>query len=158
MNTPRDHRNNAVRHITIDRVLLVGILIVQLGMIAWLLTRHQMQTRDDRTSPRTPDPITQVSPDAQRHATAGRRGYSPPFPIPAQHAATQRLAMAAQSAMLRRSTIRQELDRMMRDTMHMVDHMNSLVGFDEHWDRLYASPTMDMREMDDCYEVVVSLP
>ncbi|NCC53660.1 MAG: Hsp20/alpha crystallin family protein, partial [Spartobacteria bacterium] len=33
-----------------------------------------------------------------------------------------------------------------------------LVGFDEHWDRLYASPTMDMREMDDCYEVVVSLP
>jgi len=154
---PRDNKNNALRHVMIDRVLLVGILIVQLGIIVWLLRQHQIQHRVNSTSPQTPNLNTLLSQDAQAHRPANRRGFPSPFPLPVQ-ISTQRVALQVHSAVRRRHTMRRDVDRMMNDAFSLFDRMDSMMHFDDHWKRLHATPTMDMRETPDSYEVVISLP
>ena len=153
----RDNRKDAVRHVTINRVLLVGILIVQFGMIAWLISQHRMQSHDDSTFPQTPNPKSLLQQDAQQHLTANRRGFTSHVLLPIQ-ISTQRVTLQVHSAILRRSTIHKEVDRMMNNAFSMFDRMDSMMHFDEHWNRLHATPAMDMRETQNSYEIVMSLP
>ena len=135
-----------------ERMLLAGTLVLQVTVMAWLYQQHQTQkailqelsqwrAREPRVvrldPPRHVSPL-QVIPFANR-APSAPHPVSNPFVFPADN-------------------VQVHFNRMMRDAFENMERMSSLMNFDAGWDSLPASPTMDMRELADRYEVIYSLP
>ena len=136
-----------------ERKLLRWILVLQIVILAWLAKNHfdgafGRRTHNppaDTTLTETLPSLESSSPDAPSsffqlpHFSILRRTPPPQYPHPADR-------------------MRAEMERMMLDANRAFADVDSFFGSDAAFASLPASPTMNMREMDDAYELSLALP
>lgn len=110
---------------TLERVLLVGILAMQL-VIAWGLFR--------------PNAVEEGRMEAERPLSTVTQGPSAPGPLPPER------------------SVFGDMDAFFADALENMKRLRSAMHIDEGWERLCASPTMDMRYNDANYLVSFSIP
>ncbi len=123
-----------LRWVTIDRVILVGLLTSQVGLWGWLY-RERQADREPR------------APAAQPGMTTGQRQpvrVAPPIPNEARMTAMAQL--------------QRQFDRMAAQAFGGFPAGPEWADFDAGWDQLALSPTMEMRETAAGCEVIFSLP
>ncbi|OGV45152.1 MAG: hypothetical protein A2X46_11090 [Lentisphaerae bacterium GWF2_57_35] len=139
---------NGVR---LERVLLAVTLALQVIIMAWLYQQHRLQqdikqslVRLEETNPRLLRTDI-VRPAPLNIFPLGARRPNQPHPLSNPYAFPE-------------DNVQAHLHHMMADAFENFERMSSLMNFDAGWEALSASPTMDMRELDDRYEVIYSLP
>jgi len=135
MSTDRQLSPASRGSISIERVLLVAILGMQL-VIAWGLYRRDPQPADSEIErPVAADVAGMVEPEVRMYPILQPRPVSYP-----------------------RRDIFGDMDALMSDAFHNMARLRSAMHIDEGWDVLSASPTMDMRDGDSDYLVSFSIP
>lgn len=168
---------------TIDRILLLGILMVQVGLLYIFLRpapdalsnsgiqRHSNQTvliRDgdsdsstntyiqlsDIFSENEADDTTPGSVEAEMQNLFESVLRQSPF-----FNATNEFYLNTSGSPLRRMRdIQKQMNKMMEMSARDFEMIDNLMNFDEGWNTLSTSPTMDMRDNGDKYTVLISLP
>lgn len=127
--------------LTVERVMLCIILLLQ-TTILFSLWRHGKE--------RESKPV--VSDSRQGHGTSSLTKSSPVHDM-------VRVPMPARLAHLQAaSRMFDEMDQMFQGTIGDFGRMSPFVDLDSGWDSILASPAMDMKEKDNRYVVVFSLP
>ena len=163
--------------LTFDRMLLVGVLVLQLVIVlrsGWF--RRDKPTASDPESESTTVPgNSSVVPPHQAHSALVRpRIVSAPIPatdddideilgfLMAGHAFPTRPTSSDRfpPGFLQPSfgDMHRQMDRMLQQAMREFEAMERSISVDDGWAALTASPTMDMREDDNSYHIVFSLP
>ncbi len=135
-----------------ERKLLRWILVLQIVILAWLAKNHfdgafGRRTHNppaDTTLTETLPSLESSSPDAPSsffqlpHFSILRRTPPPQYPHPADR-------------------MRAEMERMMLDANRAFADVDSFFGSDAAFASLPASPAMNMRELDDAYELSLAM-
>ncbi len=135
-----------------EKKLLRWILVLQLVILAWLAKNHFDGTFGrrshnppaDATLTETLPSLEPSSPDVPSsffqlpHFSILRRTPPPRYQHPADR-------------------MRDEMERMMRDANRAFSDVDSFFGSDASFASLPASPTMNMRELDDAYELSLAM-
>jgi len=136
-----------------EHKLLRWVLILQIVILAWLAKNHfdgafnrgsHTDTPAVATVPNTPPSLESNVPNAPSF-------FSHPFTSPLQSARSRRLSHPA-------SRMRAEMAQMMSQANRAFADFDSVFGADAAWASLPASPTLNMREEDDAYELSLTLP
>jgi HSP20 family molecular chaperone IbpA len=122
-----------------ERVLLTGSLVLQVVVMAWLYQLHQTQKSVQQDLARLKNQVPLNVFPFGRQVQPAHKPLSNPYVFPADN-------------------VQAHFNRMMADAFNNFERMSSLINFDAGWDALQASPTMDMRELKDRYEIIYSLP
>jgi len=138
----RTIRNGERKFLTVERVLLCMILLLQTTILFWL-----WQDKGGVVS----GPCVGGDGEAQASRKVQERGQTMaparrflfPFPAFRYHKAVN---------------VFDDMDRMFESALAEFGRTDPLVDLDNGWDRIMASPTMDMKERDNRYVVVFSLP
>ena len=150
-----DNANNPAPAPSGERKLLRWILVLQVVILAWLAKNHldgafNRRAHNPPAVPTQPDTPPSLEPSAQPNAPSSfsllprlavfqRPAPAPRFPHPADR-------------------MRDEMERMMAEANHAFADFDSVFGPDDAWAALPASPAMNLREMDDAYELSLALP
>ena len=145
-----DNANNPSPAPTGERKLLRWILVLQVVILAWLAKNHfdgafNRRTHNPSAAATQSDTPPSLEPSAQPNAPSSfsllprlavfqRPASAPRFPHPADR-------------------MRDEMERMMAEANHAFADFDSVFGPDDAWAALPASPAMNLREMDDAYEL-----
>ena len=128
-------KESGLRVVSVERVLLVAILGMQL-VIAWGLYQRAPQEVDAETErPVVADVARTREPEVNMYPILPSRPVS--FP---------------------RRDLFDDMDAFMSDAFQNMARLRSAMHIDEGWDVLSASPTMDMRDGDSDYRVSFSIP
>ena len=150
-----DNANHPSPAPTGERKLLRWILVLQVVILAWLAKNH-FDGAFNRRSLNPPAVATQsdtppsLEPSAQPNAPSSfsllpRLGvFQRPAPMPRYRHPADRM--------------RAEMERMMAEANQAFANFDSVFGPDDAWAALPASPAMNLREMDDAYELALALP
>jgi HSP20 family molecular chaperone IbpA len=138
----------------VERVALAGILVLQIAIL-W-----QLRVRESET-PEPGPPSRKPSTDAD--GTAAFRGLRQETPEPAGRWPRRGVARLDTTPGINpglREAVRfqDRMNRMFEQALTDMERMGGLWDLDGGWDALMASPAMDMREHEDSYIVVVSVP
>ena len=150
-----DNANNPAPAPSGERKLLRWILVLQIVILAWLAKNH-FDGAFNRRSLNPPAVATQsdtppsLEPSAQPNAPSSfsllpRLGvFQRPAPMPRYRHPADRM--------------RAEMERMMAEANQAFANFDSVFGPDDAWAALPSSPAMNLREMDDAYELALALP
>ena len=128
-------KESGLRVVSVERVLLVAILGMQL-VIAWGLYQRAPQEVDAETErPVVADVARTREPEVNMYPILPSRPVS--FP---------------------RRDLFDDMDAFVSDAFQNMARLRSAMHIDEGWDVLSASPTMDMRDGDSDYRVSFSIP
>ena len=141
-----------------DRRLLRWILVLQILIIGWLAKNHfdgafnrssHDQPSAGATSSESPPSLEpSVQPNAPSSFSPLSRFslFRPASPPPARRyrPAPDRIFV--------------EMERMMDEANRAFANFDSLFGMDDAWAALPASPSMNLRELDDSYELSLAVP
>jgi HSP20 family molecular chaperone IbpA len=147
-----DNANNPTP--TGERKMLRWILVLQIVILAWLAKNHFDGTFGRRThNPPAVATLTDTPPSLEPSAPNAPSSF---FPLP-------RLSILPSSPPAQRfwhpaSRMRDEMERMMADAHRAFADFDSFFDADAAWATLPASPAMNLREMDDFYELALALP
>ncbi len=137
-----------------ERKLLRWVLVLQIVILGWLAKNHfdgafARRTHNPpavATLTETPHSLEPSAPNASSpfsllpHLAVFHAAPQPPrFPHPADR-------------------MRAEMERMMIEANRAFTGFDSFFDRDDTWATLPASPAMNMREMDDAYELTLALP
>ena len=150
-----DNANNPTPAPTGERKLLRWVLVLQIVILAWLaknhldgaFTRRHLNPPVVATQSDTPPSL---EPSAQPNAPSSfsllpRLGvFQRPAPMPRYRHPADRM--------------RAEMERMMAEANQAFANFDSVFGPDDAWAALPSSPAMNLREMDDAYELALALP
>lgn len=162
--------------ITADRIVLCAVLAFQAGLAGWFYsytrTQSEAQTANENhmsmehkdIASQADDQLAQnkysssVTPSSLRSMrtpshSAGMGRVIPPHPV----ALMDEAFITPISYSDQQATADQMRDRMRR-RVDAFRQMNNLIYSDDDWTGLAMSPTMDMREQNDHYEVTFSIP
>ncbi|NCD31801.1 MAG: Hsp20 family protein [Spartobacteria bacterium] len=170
-----------IHSITADRIVLFTVLAFQVGLAGWFYTYTREGDKQAASELNTPDgrlsiqhtqnvasqPVGQpafsdsssVIPSSMRsmrtpsHSAGMGRVITPPHPV----ALMDESFITPISFTDSRAVMAQMQDRMRR-RMEAYQQKNALIYSDDDWSGLARSPTMDMRERGDVYEVTFSIP
>ncbi len=142
MENQEQHSQRPRGRVNKAQALLLVMIALQVVILGWLYRQHQVQqqimeleaARLARQEAVEPPTLTPTTP---------RAVHSGLFPPP---------------LLLSPNAMHDRFNRMMSEALQSFDQMSGRMNFDSGWDRLPASPTMDMRAFDDRYEVLFSLP
>ena len=145
-----DNANNPSPAPTGERKLLRWILVLQVVILAWLAKNHfdgafNRRTHNPSAAATQPDTPPSLEPSAQPNAPSSfsllpRLGvFQRPAPVPRYHHPADRM--------------RAEMERMLAEANQAFANFDSVFGPDDAWAALPASPAMNLREMDDAYEL-----
>ena len=151
-----DNANNPVPTPTGERRLLRWILVLQVVILGWLAKNYfdgafSRRSHNQPTAVATqPDTPPSLEPSAQPNA-------------PSSFSLLPRLAVFQRPAPAPRyrhpaDRMRAEMERMMAEANQAFAGFGSFVDRDDVWATLPASPAMNLREMDDAYELALALP
>jgi len=133
--------------------LLRWVLILQIVILAWLAKNHfdgafnrgsHTDTPAVTTVPDTPPSLESSVPNAPSF-------FSDPFTSPLQSPRSRRLSQNA-------NRMRAEMAQMMAKADRAFADFDSVFGADAAWSSLPASPSVNMREEEDAYELSLTLP
>ena len=151
-----DSTNNPNPAPTGERKLLRWILVLQVVILGWLAKNHfdgafSRRSHNQPTAVATqPDTPPSLEPSAQPNAPSSfsllprLAIFQHPAPTPRSHHPADRM--------------RDEMERMMAEANRAFANFDSIFGPDDAWAALPASPAMNLREMDDAYELSLALP
>ena len=150
-----DNANNPAPAPTGERKLLRWILVLQVVILAWLAKNHldgafNRRLHNPPAVATQPDTPPSLEPSAQPNAPSSfsllpRLGvFQRPAPVPRYHHPADRM--------------RAEMERMLAEANQAFANFDSVFGPDDAWAALPASPAMNLREMDDAYELALALP
>jgi HSP20 family molecular chaperone IbpA len=134
MSAAKEHPRAKRAAFTVERVLLTVILGMQL-VIAWGLFWPHLPAGSAEEEVVTASEVAGAS-DAELHS---------PLPRPSFFPAVRRDPF-------------EEMDAMFSDALENMARLRSAMHIDEGWERIAASPTMDMRAGDADYVVSFSIP
>ncbi len=153
--------------ITIDRALLVAVLGIQAGMAGWFYKyyntqqqRTAQQTEDSYRNtlvPPRPAPFRFSIPSRPFSAGFGRTAHTTPSgalltPPTSFFGAPQAGFPNDPDALFA------DMDRRMQQSVAAFQRMHNALLADDAWRGVHSVPTMDMRELDDRYEVTFGVP
>ena len=151
-----DSTNNPTPVPTGERKLLRWVLVLQVVILAWLAKNHldgafSRRSHNQPTAVVTqPDTPPSLEPSAQLNAPSSfsllpRLIARPrlPAPAPFRHPADR---------------MRAEMERMLAEANRAFADFDSVFDRDDMWAALPASPAMNMRELDNAYELTLALP
>jgi HSP20 family molecular chaperone IbpA len=138
-----------------DRKLMRWILVLQIVILGWLAKNHldgafHRSSHNQPTADATPSETTPPSLESSVANAPSPSSLFPGFavfrlpPPPARRAAHPADRMRA------------EMERMLDEANQTFASFNSFFGMDDAWASLPASPSVDMRETDDAYELSLS--
>jgi HSP20 family molecular chaperone IbpA len=136
-----------------EHKLLRWVLVLQIVILAWLAKNHfdgafnrgsHTDTPAVATVPNTPPSLESNVPNAPSF-------FSDPFTSSLQSSRSRRLSHPAHRMRAEMAQMRSQANRAFAD-------FDSVFGADAAWASLPASPTMNMREEDDAYELSLTLP
>ena len=138
-----------------ERKLLRWILVLQVVILAWLAKNHldgafSRRALNPPAVATQPDTPPSLEPSAQPNAPSSfsllpRFGvFQRPAPVPRYRHPADRM--------------RSEMERMLAEANQAFANFDSVFGPDDAWAALPASPAMNLREMDDAYELSLALP
>jgi hypothetical protein len=138
-----------------ERKLLRWILVLQIVILGWLAKNHldgafnrrsHNQPTAVATQPDTPPSLEPSAMNAPSSSSLFPRlslfRRTPPPPRRLRHPATH---------------LRAEMERMMDEANQAFADFDSFFGMDDAWAALPASPSMNMRELDDAYELSLAI-
>jgi HSP20 family molecular chaperone IbpA len=138
-----------------ERKLLRWILVLQIVILGWLAKNHldgafnrrsHNQPTAVATQPDTPPSLEPSAMNAPSSSSLFPRlslfRRTPPPPRRLRHPATH---------------LRAEMERMMDEANQAFAGFDSFFGMDDAWAALPASPSMNMRELDDAYEFSLAI-
>ena len=151
-----DNTNNPNPAPTGERRLLRWVLVLQVVILGWLAKNYfdgafNRRSHNQPTAVSTqPDTPPSLEPSAQANAPSPftlmpRLVAFPRAPVPTRfrHPADR---------------LREEMERMMTEANRAFVDFNTIFDRDDVWATLPASPAMNMRELDDAYELSLALP
>ena len=150
-----DNANSPERASTGERKLLRWVLVLQVVILAWLAKNH-LDGAFNRRSLNPPAVATQsdtppsLEPSAQPNAPSSfsllprLAVFQRPMPQPRYRHPADRM--------------RAEMERMMAEANQAFANFDSVFGPDDAWAALPSSPAMNLREMDDAYELALAIP
>ena len=150
-----DNANNPAPAPSGERKLLRWILVLQVVILAWLAKNH-LDGAFNRRHLNPPVVATQsdtppsLEPSAQPNAPSS-------FSLLPRLALFQR-PMPAPRYGHPADRMRGEMERMMAEANRAFADVDSFFGPDDAWAALPASPAMNLREMNDAYELSLALP
>ena len=144
---------------TVDRLLLVSVLAVQLVMLSTM--RELAQDRSDNVS--MADKTSAAAELGPSGVLAGQMTDIahvgvPTVGSPAVVVRRPVLTFGGNPALGRMRTMQSRMDRMREEAISDFERMSGFWDIDHRWESLLASPAIDMREEDGAYVVVCSLP
>lgn len=151
-----DNANNPVPAPSKERRLLRWILVLQVVILGWLAKNHfdGAFSRRSHTQPSAvatqPDTPPSLEPSAQPNAPSSfsllprLAVFQRPMPQPRYRHPADRL--------------RAEMERMMAEANQAFAGFDSFFDRDDVWATLPASPSMNLRELPDAYELALALP
>ena len=151
-----DNANNPVPAPSKERRLLRWILVLQVVILGWLAKNHfdGAFSRRSHTQPSAvatqPDTPPSLEPSAQPNAPSSfsllprLAVFQRPMPQPRYRHPADRL--------------RAEMERMMAEANQAFAGFDSFFDRDNVWATLPASPSMNLRELPDAYELALALP
>jgi len=136
-----DHESGATRHPPVDRLLLVAILVVQL-LILW------------RTGSRPKEGVDPNPPETLQSSQVAHQQPGPPIGVVPPRPLEPEQVFLHPSALL----LENHMEHMMVDALAQFEQIERLLSEDATWSALPPSPTMEMRDEEDSYVVLFSLP
>ena len=136
-----------------ERKLLRWILVLQIVILGWLAKNHFDGTFGRRTHNPPADPtLTETLPSLESSSPDAPSSFFqlPHFSI-LRHTPPPQYQHPA-------DRMRDEMERMMQEANHAFADVDSFFGSDAAFATLPASPTMNMRELDDAYELSLAMP
>jgi HSP20 family molecular chaperone IbpA len=141
-------KRKKARIVTVERALLAAILVVQVC----LYVQNRRQYALLREEPASQPALNQQSGEAgDGHASIGsdEPTSGPVLPV---------WASSPADSFRNAERMFREMDRMFESVFAVPARPRAFLSFDEGWEHLMDSPSMDMRESDEGYEVLFCLP
>lgn len=140
-----------------ERKLLRWILVLQIVILGWLAKNH-FDGAFNRSSHNQPTAVaTSTDTPPSLESSAQPNAPSSSFPV------RPRLSMFGRPPPPRpmhlpSGHLRTEMMRLMDEANQAFADFDSFFGMDDAWAALPASPSMNMRELDDAYELSLAMP
>lgn len=136
-----------------ERKLLRWVLVLQILILAWLAKNHfdgafGRRSHNPPAAATLTDTPPSLEPSAQPNAPSS---FFPPFAAFHRSQPPPQFRHPA-------DRMRDEMERMMLEANRAFADFDSVFGSDAAFAALPASPAMNMREMDDSYELSLALP
>ena len=146
--------NNPIPTPTGERRLLRWILVLQIVILGWLAKNYFDGAF--RRRPHNP-PAVVTSTDAPPSLEPTRPNAPSPFSVFPRFVVFPRPAPLAHYPHPA-TRLRAEMEQMLAEANRAFADFDSFFGWDDAWATLPASPALNMRELDDAYEITLSLP
>jgi HSP20 family molecular chaperone IbpA len=165
------------RFVSIDRTILVGVVVIQAATIAYLFhasardryEKEMLRGRIERYEDARQNSSSQPTP--RRESLAADSGQNPALPFFRAHAEMEKIlasmfgASGDASDNFPPESSHEQLNGLHEQTLRMFERSfeefrraGESIGPRGQMGMLVISPAMDMREFDDCYLVAISLP
>jgi HSP20 family molecular chaperone IbpA len=135
------------RWISIERIMLLTILCLQVVILVWLWKEHNLKSLSASITAKAARPVTETL--VQNQVLPG---------YPSVLAGRGRRMASAVAQMQEAQRMFAQMDSMFESVVHDAALPGPFMDFDNGWDALLTSPAMDMRERDKDYVVVFSFP
>lgn len=133
-----------IKWLKIERILLLTVIALQIA----ILVRIASEEPESSVLQRTEEQLTQLAPDEDSISPTSSQ---PKAPIPAPTVHSRRIFTPARQML-------DEMDSFFERAISDFERMEAVFDTHRDWETIPASPTMDMREQDNSYVVLFSLP
>lgn len=132
----------SVRWFTVERAMLAAIIFLQVAILLWLWTDRRLRVADAAIA--TAHPVPGVSSaDIRRRQGSGVMRNQIRSSFQHLHEADRMF---------------DQMDAMFESAINDLGRMDRMASIDDGWEALTVSPAMDMKEQENKYIVVFSLP
>ncbi|MDD4871974.1 MAG: Hsp20/alpha crystallin family protein [Kiritimatiellae bacterium] len=148
--TDNNVRFASAKWITVERIMLVIILFLQTAILLWLWREHNLRIVAGRA----------IGNLGHGYSPAGLQQRDnrdlPQYPVVPSN---RRKEMVSSFTPLQDArNMFDQMDSIFESFIGNPGHVSPFVNLDDGWDALLTSPTMDMKERDNRYVVVFSIP
>ena len=142
---------------TVNRVLLAGVMILQILILVELYHNHELQKADPRRLTKSID-TGFLKPAGHPTAIVGVPVAHMPLTIGQPLLDDPTWNVLRPPPIFQAQEVHEEMNRMLETMYDQFSEMERLLDTDNGWNSLMTSPTMDMREQGDSYVLDFSLP
>ncbi len=148
----KDSTTKIEKIITIDRLLLLGILVFQAIILYTYISKEEDALFQNKKTT-----ITAVASGCNR---TGENDQSLPMrlPIPPGYGKNEHIRHPQENVNNIFTEMQKEMHRMMRRAHEDFDVIDRIMGIDDDWNTLIRSPGMDMKDENDNYIIAISIP
>lgn len=151
-----DNANHPTPTPTGERRLLRWVVVLQVVILGWLAKNH-FDGAFNRRSHNQPTAVATRTDTPPSLELSAQPNAPSPFSIRPRFSAFQRMPQPTRYRPPA-DRMRDEMERMMAEANRAFADFDSVFGSDAAWAALPASPAMNLREMDNAYELSLALP